>query len=182
MNTHYPNGKIDTLLKAKKRKKHGVVATVVSITVLLHITAAIIAAAMIIAQDPPEEDVVLEAVIVEPVKSMVSHIKRAYGSKAVPVINTIGLEVGGKEDSGSQKHLIDIAALGKGEAVFLTGEEYIKEHGEDKKHDWQNPEAMWEKDDKVEWDEKFGKDDKRRTKYYAEFSLLKKKVDEVAQK
>jgi len=166
---------------------------------------------------------------------MLSEIKRMKGAKALPIINTIGLEVvdpfnyyglssreqrdydnrekskidrmdsdkakayeaelndklakqkawwakyGGQgieqkpEDTGSGKHLIDIAELGNGEAVFLSGEDYIKEHGRDRKIPW---------DDKKKLNEEYYTFEKTppkqnwnkvalTAKYYKEFSLSK---------
>ena len=178
---------------------------------------------------------------IEPIERMMKEIQRVHGSKAIPVINTIGLEVVSKnnfyslsredqrkymdkedrkmdrmdskekrnykkeldeklekekawwernkgkeqkpEDSGAGKHLINIAKLGKGTAVFLSGEEYIEEHGEDRKIDWSNKSALWKTKNKVDL-AKFPKEKSRTVKHYSAFSLLDgpKKDKEVAKK
>ena len=57
-------------------------------------------------------------------------LRQFHVEEALPVINTIGLEVGLKnqvhETSEHGIHLIDIAKLGKGEVVFISGANFIQ--------------------------------------------------------
>jgi len=133
---------------------------------------------------------------IDRIEKLWAQAKRLHGAKNMPLINTVGLDVGVKkttfwdlskkeqkeildaekekmekmdskraraykkekeaereeekrkweknkgkgdqdpESMGSGKHLMDIAKLGGGEAVFLSGESYMKEYGQDKSVNW----------------------------------------------
>lgn len=66
--------------------------------------------------------------------------KKAHRTTKMPKINAVGLELlkprERPEDNDKAQHLIEIAELGRGKAVFLDGASYIEEYGKDSSFDW----------------------------------------------
>jgi len=118
---------------------------------------------------------------IDKIKKLVAQAKAMHGHAGMPVLHTIGLDISGGADpknSSSGKHLLDIAALGKGNTVFVESDNYIKKYGEDTSVDWDRAGRASKDDTPIDFID-VKQDDSRYAKAFKFDHLEKEKMPEA---